>query len=297
MNSINNIIIKLASLLPKGLIKPLAFNYVAGESINSAIKVVEALNSQGLAVTLDILGEHTKTLDQSKKITNDYLDILDEINSRSLDSNISVKPTHLGLDVSIDAFKNNLKLLLKNKFKNFIRIDMESSLVTDKTINTWLELYSNNNSGIVIQAYLKRSMDDIKKIHNNNIDFNVRICKGIYRENKDIAFKDPKSINSNYLKLARYCFENNIYVCIATHDGLLLESLYNLIDEIRPDPERFEFQVLYGVPMEVFIAKNKRNNFKTRVYVPFGRDWHPYSIRRMKENPKILAYVIKNFIK
>ena len=171
---------------------------------------------------------------------------------------------------------------------------MESSLVTDQTINTWMELYSNNNSGIVIQAYLKRSINDIKIIHKNNIDFNVRICKGIYRENKDIAFKDPKSINSNYLKLARYCFENNIYACIATHDGLLLEKLYKLIKELRPDPKRFEFQVLYGVPMEPFIAKNKRNKFKTRVYVPFGKDWHPYSIRRMKENPKILAYVIKN---
>lgn len=298
MDSINSIIIKSVSLLPKWLIRPIAFNYVAGESLESTLSVAKELNKQGLKVTLDILGEHTKTINKSKEITDSYMDILSEINSQSLDSNISVKPTHLGLDLGIDIFKQNLKKLVNHKSENFIRIDMESSLVTNATIDSWMETFKNkSNSGIVIQSYLKRSMDDIKRIHSNHKNFNIRLCKGIYKEDRSIAFKGADKINSSYLDIARYCFDNEIYVCLATHDQSLLKKLYKLIDEYKPNPTMFEFQMLYGVPMKEFININKKKKFKTRIYVPFGKDWHPYSLRRMKENPAILSYVIKNLFK
>jgi len=298
MDSINNIIIKLISFLPKVIIRPLAFNYVAGENLRNALYITKKLNSRGLKVTLDILGEHTDSVKESKEITDDYIDILNKIDSHYLDSNISVKPTHLGLDLGIDLFKENLKTLVNHKSQNFIRIDMESSTVTDYTISSWIETFKNNiNSGIVIQAYLKRSMDDLKRIHDTYSDFNIRLCKGIYREDESIAFKKAEEINSNYLDITRYCFENGIYICLATHDQPLLEKLYKLIDECKPKSDKFEFQMLYGVPMEKFININKNKKFETRIYVPFGKDWHPYSLRRMKENPAILSYVIKNLFK
>ena len=170
---------------------------------------------------------------------------------------------------------------------------MESSKHTDFTINSFLEQRSKGvNIGTVFQAYLYRTYNDIAALNPENLNF--RLCKGIYKESDDVCINDRTKINDNYLKILRYAFEKNIYVGIATHDTTLLESVYKLINELSISADSFEFQVLYGVPMQGWNEKNLVNGYKVRVYVPYGKNWYEYSLRRLKENPNIALYVIKN---
>ena len=202
--------------------------------------------------------------------------------------NISLKPTHIGSEINVDTYNENLQkiITISNDTNNFVRIDMESSKHTDFTINSFLEQRKNNlQIGTVFQAYLYRTYDDVAALDPENLNF--RLCKGIYKESDDVCINDRMKINENYLKILRYAFEKNIYVGIATHDTDLLESVYDLIDELHIPSDRFEFQVLYGVPMHGWNQKNLENGYKVRVYVPFGEDWYKYSIRRLKENPNI----------
>ena len=150
--------------------------------------------------------------------------------------------------------------------------------------------------GTVLQAYLFRSESDLSSLNNKNT-FNVRICKGIYRESSDIALQSRHDINNNFLKLLRFSFENNIYVCIATHDQFLIKESYKIIQNLKIPNDRFEFQVLYGVPVSDWLKNHLKHGFRVRVYVPFGKDWYDYSVRRMKENPNIVGYVFRNIFK
>ena len=198
INFINKIIFQAICILPKALIKPIAFNYVAGEDIEKALNVSKQLNEAGFSVTIDILGEHTSSKNEADMITQKYLLILKHISQNELDCNISVKPTHIGLDLGEDVFMNNYTKLINNTYDNFIRIDMENSKVTDLTIDGWINQFkSYKNTGIVIQSYLKRSLDDVKMIHQKFKNFNLRLCKGIYKESSSIAFNNRKQINEN----------------------------------------------------------------------------------------------------
>ena len=285
----------LIPFIPKSLTYQIAKRYVAGINKESAFEVIKELNEKGYMATLDILGEHTQSSNEANQITNEYIDIYNQIESLNLDCNISLKPTHIGADISSKVFHENLEKIINvsKKTNNFLRIDMESSKYTDLTINTFNNFKKKNTSiGTVFQAYLYRTLDDIKSIDTNNLNF--RLCKGIYKESDDIGINDRKKINDNYLKILRYAFENDIYIGIATHDTELLESVYNLINDFKVDLNRFEFQVLYGVPMHGWNEKNLSNGYRVRIYVPFGNDWYKYSIRRLKENPDIAGYILKN---
>ena len=293
---LNKTLSTLVPFIPKSITYQIAKRYVAGINKRSALEVVKELNDKGYSATLDILGEHTQTSNQANQITNEYIEIYDQIESLGLDCNISLKPTHIGADLSTDIFYANLEKIIdvSERTNNFLRIDMESSKYTDLTINTFNDFKKKNVSiGTVFQAYLHRTFNDIKKIDTNNLNF--RLCKGIYKENNQICINDRKKINDNYLKILRYAFENDIYIGIATHDTELLNFIYILIDEFKVASNRFEFQVLYGVPMHGWNKKNLSNGYKVRIYVPFGDDWYKYSIRRLKENPDIAGYVLKNF--
>ena len=242
-----------------------------------------------------MLGEHVKDLNEVESVTQTYLKLLDEINLSSLKSNISVKPTHIGLDLSLDTFYSNALRLVKSakEKNNFIRFDMENSSTTDSTIDVFKEIHKDfKNVGTVFQAYLKRSYTDIEKLSNNKINF--RLCKGIYNEDASIAYKSYNEINSNYLKIAEMAFKNGCYIGLATHDLNLTEKLYDLIEKHNVSKENFEFQILYGVPMKGWIKRHLKNNFKVRVYLPYGPQWYEYSIRRLKENPNIARYVAKS---
>ena len=298
INVLNLLLIKTITLMPKSIVRLFAGKYVAGENHSTALSTVKSLNHQGFAATIDILGEHIKDRIQAKEIVIEYIDLYDEIAENNLDCNISIKPSHIGLDISENIFLENLQLLIDKAMttKNFLRIDMESSLATDATINAYTQALKKSDSvGTVFQAYLFRTLNDIRSIQNNHLNF--RLCKGIYKESKDISIQDRKYINDNYLKILRYAFTVNNYVGIATHDIDLLKDIYALIEELDVPSTQFEFQVLYGVPMSGWLEKHLENGYKVRVYVPFGPDWYDYSIRRLKENPNIAGYIIKNLFR
>jgi len=295
MSLLNNIIIKTMPLLPKKMVKIIADQYVAGNTIENVIKKTNHLNLQQYEVTIDLLGEHIKELDETNNITNIYLELLNQINSSNLLSNISVKPTHIGLDIGVEIFKENaLKLVKKAKeYNNFIRFDMENSSTTDATIKIFKEIHKDyKNVGTVFQAYLKRTYSDLENLMDQKINF--RLCKGIYNENIGIAYKNYNEINENYLRIAELAFKNNSYIGLATHDLNLLKKIYELIDKYDVSNKNFEFQVLYGVPMKGWLQKHLDNNFKVRIYLPYGPQWYKYSIRRLKENPNIAKYVAKS---
>ena len=298
MQLINKITFKILQLAPRSLVKIFSKRYIAGFNFKDTLSICKELNQKGYYLTLDILGEHTCSSKESKAVALDYKQILKAINDNNINANISVKPTHIGLDQGYSVFKKNLEDLAQTalEYSNFIRIDMESSQVTDDTINAYSEVFKKyKNIGIVLQAYMHRTFNDISKMDPNSLNF--RLCKGIYKEPSNIAIQDRKKINKNYLKILDYALSNKIYVGIATHDNYLMKESYNLIEKHKASTECFEFQALYGVPMDYWHKKNLSKGYKVRLYLPFGDNWYDYSLRRIKENPDIAKYVIKNFFK
>ncbi len=294
---LNKTIIYLIPLLPKFFVKIFANKYVAGVKTSNALKIVNRLNKKGLACTLDILGEHTKDSNEATAITNKYSDILNKITINNLDCNISIKPSHIGSDISSKNFNNNIKKLISTaeEKNNFVRIDMEDSKLTQLTLNTYKDNIEHKDYlGIVLQAYLLRSKNDLESLSEKS---NIRLCKGIYNEDKSIAIKDPELINKNYIQLLNIAFAKKIYVGIATHDKKLINDSLEIIKNNKIDRNQFEFQMLYGVPMNETIESLLKNNYKVRIYVPYGRNWYDYSIRRIKENPNISKYIIQNLFK
>ena len=292
---INKLIASSVSVFPKWFIELFSKSYVAGYSSNEVLSIVEELNSQGFSATIDILGEHVKDLDISKNITQQYCELFENINLRSIDSNISVKPTHIGLDISKNVVLENFNKIIEvaRDKSNFLRIDMESSNNTDDTFEIYNSLKNKYSGvGVVLQAYLKRSIDDIENLAGPQ--FNARICKGIYKEDSEIAYKEKDMINNNFLEMAKLMLQKNSYACFATHDQQLIDSLVELVEKMKIETTKFEFQVLYGVPMNGKLEKLISKGYKVRIYVPFGPDWYEYSLRRLKENPNIAGYVIKN---
>ena len=292
---INKIIASSVAIFPKWFIELFSKSYVAGYSSNEVLSIVEKLNNKGFSATIDILGEHVKDLETSKNITRQYCELFDNINLKSIDSNISVKPTHVGLDISKNVALENFNEIIdiaKEK-SNFLRIDMESSDNTDDTFEIYNSLKNKYTGvGVVLQAYLKRSINDIENLADSK--FNARICKGIYKEDSEIAYKEKDMINSNFLEMAKLMLQKNSYACFATHDQQLIDSLVELVEKMKIETTKFEFQVLYGVPMNGKLEKLISKGYKVRIYVPFGPDWYEYSLRRLKENPNIAGYVIKN---
>ena len=265
---------------------------------DDAVAHIHALNEKGFSATVDILGEHILTKEEARNITAQYCHLYDRIANESLDCNISMKPTHVGLNISLAEAMSNITTILKKaqEYENFLRIDMENSPFTDQTI----EIYHHcktiyNNVGMVIQSYLHRSIDDILFLANDQ--FNSRICKGIYKESENIAYQDREEIQDNFLKLAKTMVTQNAYSAFATHDQELIDRLLDWITTDKVPKDLFEFQVLYGVPMNGRLEALLGAGYKVRVYVPYGPDWFDYSVRRLKENPKIISYVLKNFFR
>ncbi len=298
MSYLNKILYKILKVLPRSIVKLFSKRYIAGFNFDETIAICKNLNKQGFELTLDILGEHTKTKDQAILITGKYKDILRSINKNNIKANISIKPTHIGYDITPNLFEKNLSdlALTANQYSNFIRIDMENSTTTSGTLSAYDKLHKKHaNIGIVLQAYLFRTFEDLKERQND--DLNFRLCKGIYKESNKICFQNKNEINTNYLKILEHALSNRIYVGIATHDEHLLSESYKLIKNLDVSPDDFEFQALYGVPLDKWHKKHMENNYKVRLYLPFGDDWYLYSLRRIKENPNIAKYVIRNLFK
>ena len=294
----NSLLATIMPYLPKVLVRPFAKPYVAGESIDSVIKIAKKLNDNGFSTTLDILGEFVNSKEEANKIKNAYSELIKNISSKKLDSTISVKLTHLGLGIDSKLGEENFNSLslIGKEYNVGITIDMENSPYTSKTFEIYKNaIIKNEKLGAVIQAYLYRSLDDIKHLDSSLL--NLRICKGIYNESQDIAIQDRLAINDNYFEMAKSLLNGKGYACLATHDLTLIDRLESFIDENDISPKRFEFQVLYGVPMGNRLEELKSKGYKIRIYVPFGEAWFEYSVRRLKENPKIISYVLKNLFK
>ena len=298
MSLINSSIAALMPYLPKWVAKPFAKPYVAGEDIHTASKIVKKLNERGYSTTLDILGEHVISPNEANQILNQYMNLIKNIDSNNLNSTISIKLTHLGLSLDEKLCeKNFLKLVeVAKKHNTGITIDMENSTYTTKTLELFQKgLLMHESVGAVIQAYLHRSSDDLTMLDSSKL--NLRICKGIYNEPPEIAIQDRFAINNNFLKLVETIFNGKGYACLATHDLELINQLEELITNNKISKDRFEFQALYGVPMGDRLELLKEKGYKIRIYVPFGEAWFDYSIRRLKENPKIISYILGNIFK
>jgi len=294
---INYIITLILPITPKFIIKLFANKYIAGTNTSLALKAIKNINESKLKATIDILGEHTTTEHESKEITNKYVDLLERIEKKQLDCNISIKLSHIGAELNKNLLIENLKTINESALKtnNFVRLDMENHTLTDITIDLFKKSYNNSkNIGIVFQAYLHRTEQDILNLEEG---MNIRLCKGIYNEDSSIAIKNPKEINNNYIKLLEIGFKKKLFIGIATHDEQLIENCCKIINELNITKNRFEFQVLYGVPVTKTIKNLLAQNYNVRVYVPYGEDWYKYSMRRLKENPNISKYILNNLFK
>jgi proline dehydrogenase len=287
-------IVKFVSLLPESLVFLVAQRYIAGKKLEDAVKVTKQLNAKGILTTIDVLGEGIKNKEEALAAQQEILRVFDAIEENKLNGNVSIKPTQMGLMIDKDfAFQLVSEILDKAKsYNNFVRIDMEDSSTTDATIELYTRLREKyDNVGMVIQAYLKRSYDDVVKL--NPLGTNYRLCKGIYIEPEEIAFKDREEIRRNFLKILERMFDDGNYVGIATHDEYLINKAYEMIKNKNIPKDKFEFQMLYGVT-EHLRDKINADGYKIRIYVPYGEQWYAYSVRRMQENPHIAWYVTKS---
>jgi proline dehydrogenase len=295
----NKMVAAILPFMPKSVVWVFSKRYIAGKTTDDAIKVSRSLNEEGYMVTIDLLGEFITRLEQAEDNKNKYLEIIDEIEKHGINGNYSLKPTMFGLLIDKEEAYNKIREIVKKAsgFNNFVRIDMEDSQCVDLEIELFRKLKKEfpKNVGLVFQAYLRRTLDDIKDlldIHSNGSPINYRLCKGIYVEPEKIAFKKYEEINQHFLEDLEFMFENGIYAGIATHDVPLVEGAYKLIEEYKIPKDKYEFQMLYGVTpglRKSIIEKGHR----LRVYVPFGKDWFAYSTRRLKENPKMANDIIK----
>jgi proline dehydrogenase len=295
----NKFIAAILPYFPKKFIWIFSRSYISGETIDDAMRVSKDLNSKNIKVTLDVLGEFIKTPDEAESNKNEYLNLIDTSYKNNVDGNFSLKPTSFGLLIDKEiCYKHIREIVIKAAtYNGFIRIDMEDSSCTDDEIALFRKLKSEfpANIGLVVQAYLKRTLKDLERmldLNNLKIPLSYRICKGIYVEPESIAFKKDEEINQHYLEDLEFMFRNKIHAGIATHDKHLVEGAYNLIKKYNVPENMYEFQMLYGVTPK--LRESIVNEGHTmRVYVPFGKQWFGYSTRRLKENPKMASHIIK----
>lgn len=288
-------LVKTLPFVPRWVIKRVAKRYVAGESLAEALDVVARLNAEGCHATLDLLGEFITREEEADATAAGYVEILQAVAARKLDCNVSVKLTAFGLLLDRDRCLVRVRRVVEaaRASGNFVRIDMEDSPCTDRTIGIFKALREEGfeNTGLVLQAYLKRTVADILALAPLAPSF--RLCKGIYIEPAAIAFQGLEPVRENYRHSLSAMFRSGARrVGIATHDQALVEDARRIVRELGVTRERYEFQMLLGVT-ENLRQRLVREGEEVRVYVPFGRDWYGYSTRRLKENPAIAGHVLK----
>ena len=291
----NKLIVALMPLAPRFIVKMVSKRYIAGEDTDSAIATCLRLKDQGFLTTVDILGESVTSDQQAREARDSYLDLISEVAKNDIAKNISLKPTAMGLALSEDIANNYIEAIVKKAHEAgiFIRIDMEDSPYTDKTLAMYDRLRGQYPQlGTVIQAYMHRSQTDVSRIAASS--GNLRICKGIYKESPNIAFQDSDEVRQNYLSLVKEMLQQGAYVGIATHDTFLIDESLKIIDKLNITPDKYEFQALLGVPILKRLDELVKLGHRVRIYVPFGSEWYAYSSRRLKENPDVAGYVLKN---
>jgi proline dehydrogenase len=279
--------------VPKPIVGKVAQRYVAGETVSDAMTAIRELNGEGAMATVDVLGEEVREKVMAEAAVEQYLDLLDTIEREKVDANVSIKPTMLGLKIDEAMCFGHIKTIVERaaELDNFVRIDMEDHTCTDATLEIYRRLHTEvGHVGVVLQAYLHRTVEDIKALLPLNP--NIRLCKGIYREPRTIAWKQYETVRANFIYTMEKLIRGGAYVGIATHDAHLVWAGMATVDRLDLDPSEYEFQMLLGVDPElrrIIIARGHR----LRVYVPFGRDWYPYSMRRLRENPTVAHHVTR----
>jgi proline dehydrogenase len=290
-------IVSVLPAMPKGVVRRISSRYIAGIEIGDACRVVAELNGEGKLATVDVLGEEIRSADEAEAIARAYHDVFEAIKTQGLESNVSVKPTALGLTLGYDVARRNLETVVRHarEIGNFVRIDMEDSSTTDDTLRMYRELREAglDNLGVVLQARLRRTLDDVRALA--DLTPNVRLCKGIYLEPPELAFQDFDEVRDNYVETLDALFTAGFYVGIATHDEWLIDEGKRLVGEHGRSRDEYEFQMLLGVRQRLgdeLVAQGHR----VRIYVPYGEHWYAYSLRRLQENPKIAGYIAADTI-
>lgn len=293
MSVFNRLLVAGLPLVPKFIVGKVASRYVAGERLEDALRVVKALNAEGAMATIDVLGEEVSEREKALAAVDEYLRVFEAIPAHGLDSNVSIKLTLLGLKIDEGFCRDNVERIAAaaRTHGNFVRIDMEDHTCTDPTLRIYHDLQPRyGNLGVVLQAYMRRTLSDIAQLPRQGAS--VRICKGIYVEPRRIAWKGFETVRANYVRSLEKMIENGVYPAIATHDEYLVCAAQALIDKHGLERHQYEFQMLLGVDEElrrILIAGGHR----LRVYVPYGQDWYPYSIRRLRENPEVARHVLR----
>jgi proline dehydrogenase len=293
MNPFNALLVRTLPFVPKPLVGLVASRYVAGETLEDAVRTVRALNAEGCRATLDVLGEDVTRFSETEETVAEYRRALETIPAQRLDSNISVKLTAFGLKLDPSRCRAQFERILETAraSDNFVRIDMEDSSVTEETIGVFLESRRRTEKvGLVLQAYLRRSRDDARRAA--EVRANVRVCKGIYAEPSEIAYQGREEIRDNFAAIVEDLLSRGCFVGIATHDATLVERALATVRRLDLPRDAYEFQMLLGVAVDLrrrLVAAGHR----LRVYVPYGKSWHAYSLRRLKENPAIAGQVVR----
>jgi proline dehydrogenase len=293
MSVFNRLLVTTMPLVPKAIVGRVAARYVAGATLDEALNVVRRLNSEGTMATIDVLGEEVNEREKATAAVEEYVKVFQAIDQHKLDSNVSVKPTLLGLKIDEGFCRDNIGRIagVAKELGSFVRIDMEDNTTTDATLRIYRDLHARlGNLGCVLQAYMRRTLRDIDELPAENPS--VRLCKGIYVEPRTLAWKGYETVRANYVAALEKLLAKGIYVGIATHDEYLAAQGVALVDKYGVPRDRYEFQMLLGVDDElrrILVAGGHR----LRVYVPYGRDWYPYSMRRLRENPEVARHVLR----
>ena len=296
---INQLIAGMLPYFPKRLVWIFSKRYIAGEYISDALAESRKLNLAGIMVSADLLGEYVSKLEETSFYKKLYIELIERFTAENIDGNFSVKPSMFGLLLDIEACYRNLREIVEvaDRCNTFIRIDMEDSGCTAIELEIFRRLKTEFPScvGLVVQAYMHRTLDDVKSLLDLNqpeAPVNLRLCKGIYIEPAQIAYQGHQEIRDHYVEDLRFMLTNGIYVGIATHDKYLINKAYELIDQLKVPKDKYEFQMLFGVTPQLrssILGKGHR----MRVYVPYGKQWFGYSTRRLKENPAMVWHIIK----
>ncbi|MEK7718351.1 MAG: proline dehydrogenase family protein [Bacteroidota bacterium] len=299
---LNRLIAAVLPYMPKRLVWVFSKKYISGEYLADAIRESEKINSEGCFVTIDILGEFISRLEEAESYKIQYIEVIEQFSSRKIKGNFSVKPSMFGLLLDKEACYGIIReiVAVADKYNSFIRIDMEDSTCTNDEINIYNRLREEfpKRVGLVIQAYMRRTLDDVKNLMKSDTTtspLNFRLCKGIYIEDKSIAFKGYQEVRDHFMEDLEFMLKNDIFVGVATHDRYLVEQSMLLIKRLNIPKEKYEFQMLYGVNPKLRKSIVEKG-YTMRVYLPFGTQWFNYSTRRLKENPNMVWHILKALI-
>jgi proline dehydrogenase len=289
---------RFAESSPLGL--KMSRRFVAGTTVEELIKATEALTGFGIRVSVDNLGENVTNREEALESAKLYHQLLDEFGRREVDVNVSLKLTHMGLDVDENLARQVVCELVQHaaRLQSFIRVDMEGSAYTQRTLDFVRELHRQpgcaGRVGTVLQAYMRRTMDDAKLLVSEGI--RIRLCKGAYKEPPEVAFQAKSEVDANYLRLAKYLLKSGVFHGMATHDQAIITEIKNWAKTEGIAPSAFEFQMLHGIRRDLQ-EQLAQEGWGVRVYIPFGTEWYPYFMRRLAERPANVWFITKNLLR